>query len=352
MTSRYLLALCCLGLLAAAAQAAVVVTTTDGPVIGTVLSVPVSGSAPVSIAQYLGIPYAAPPIGPLRFAKPAPRARWTVARNATEYSASCPQAPFFLPIYTAPGDDCLSVNVWTPVIGPISPTAAKRPVMVWIYGGGFMSGSSSLYAYTGDRLAATGTGAVVVSLNYRVGIFGFGAFSDGTSNLGLWDQQAALRWVQNNAAAFGGDPTRVTLFGESAGAISISLHLIIPSSQSLFAQVAMESGTAMQGLAGTATSFYDLAQRRTMTTNLLAAANCTGPSALACARALPTQALLDAQAIIFAGVGAGSVAMSPVIDGELITGEPLAVLYAASLPGASSILRRPIMIGNVFDEGT
>jgi hypothetical protein len=89
-----------------------------------------------------------------------------------------------------------------------------------------------------------------------------------------------------------------------------------------------------------------------MTTNLLAAANCTGPSALACARALPTQALLDAQAIIFAGVGAGSVAMSPVIDGELITGEPLAVLYAASLPGASSILRRPIMIGNVFDEGT
>ena len=222
--------------------------------------------------------------------------------------------------------------------------------MVWVYGGAFQSGSSSLYGYTGDILAAAGV--VVVSFNYRLGVFGWGAFqpSEGApSNVGLLDQQAALQWVQDNIAAFGGDRARVTLFGESAGAISISLHSVIASSQSLFAQTILESGTAMQGLSGpNAISTYDFAAQHKLTSAIFGAANCTS---IACARALPMQTLLDTQqAILAANPG---VSFFPVIDGVLLAQEPLAILYAQRNPANRPPFgAKPTMSGNVLDEGT
>ena len=316
------------------------IATRSGPVIGSLLSVGTPAGS-VAVSEFLGIPFAAPPIGALRFAPPAPPAPWSVVRNATSHSAACTQAK-----RQPASEDCLYLNVWTPATGA---PGALLPVLVWIFGGGFQSGSSSLYGYTGDILAAAGT--VVVSFNYRVGVFGWGAFlpSDGAaSNVGLLDQQVALQWVQDNIAAFGGDRARVTLFGESAGAISISLHLVIASSQSLFAQAALESGTAMQGLVGSsAPSTYNFTVQRQLTGAIFGAANC---ASVACARALSAQTLLDTQEAVLAAIpGAGFV---PVIDGVLIVDEPLATLYAQQSSASRAFGAKPLMVGNVLDEGT
>jgi len=205
----------------------------------------VSGSG-ISVRSYKGIPYAAPPVGDLRWKAPEPVKPWKGIRVAKEYSPICPQFQFF------PGpqsEDCLALNVWTPA----KSSADKLPVMVWIHGGGFVIGASSQSAYDGEPLAAQGV--VVVSINYRLGIFGFFSHpglspesSKGVSgNQGILDMVAALDWVKRNIAAFGGDPGNVTIFGESAGGTAVCLLMVVPQAQGLFQKVISESAAWMFG---------------------------------------------------------------------------------------------------------
>jgi para-nitrobenzyl esterase len=184
-----------------------------------------------SILVFKGIPYAAPPTGDLRWREPQPPAPWPAVRDATHYGPVCTQVDTFLHIpRSLMSEDCLSLNIWTPAIKPVQPA----PVMVFIHGGGFTFGGSNSSPLNGIALATRG--AVVVTINYRLGVLGFLAHPDLTresphhasGNYGLMDQIAALRWVRQNIAAFGGDPHNVTVFGESAGATSIGYLLVSP----------------------------------------------------------------------------------------------------------------------------
>lgn len=201
------------------------------------------------VRVYKGIPYAKPPVGDLRWKKPQAADAWTGIKTATEFGASCMQAPYpeNSPYYSKLGpvsEDCLYLNVWT------AAKAAKdrRPVMVWVHGGAFTRGSGSTPTYDGEALAAKG--AVVVTINYRLGIFGFFAHPELTKEsdvhssgtYGLLDMVAALQWVHENIAAFGGDPKRVTIFGESAGSWGVNYLMASPLAKGLFQRVIGESG--------------------------------------------------------------------------------------------------------------
>ncbi|MEU6734880.1 carboxylesterase/lipase family protein [Streptomyces physcomitrii] len=212
-----------------------VVSTAYGSVRGTL--------AEGEVAAFKGIPYAAPPVGTLRFRPPEPPARWGGVREAGAYGPTAPKAPYappldaLLPEVDIPGDDFLNLNVWTP------DTGGRLPVMVWVHGGGFVNGSGSAPVYDGTRFALHGV--VLVTLNYRLGADGFLYLGDGASpNLGLLDQIAALEWVAGNIAAFGGDPDQVTVFGESAGAMSIGALLATERATGLFHRAVLQSGAA------------------------------------------------------------------------------------------------------------
>jgi para-nitrobenzyl esterase len=204
-------------------------------------------SADGKVRTFKGIPFAAPPVGPLRWKAPQPAAAWTGVRKATEYSARCMQAPIYSDMIfhdTGPSEDCLYLNLWMPA-APVSP---RLPVMVWIYGGGFAAGATSEPRQDGGNLSKQGV--LVVSMNYRLGIFGFFAHPaltkesghDAAGNYGLLDQVAALKWVKDNIADFGGDPGNVTIFGESAGSFSVSALMASPLAQGLFRRAIGESG--------------------------------------------------------------------------------------------------------------
>ena len=206
------------------------------------------GTSEDGLQVYRGIPFAAPPVGDLRWRAPQPARKWSGVRNADHFAPSCMQDASPNPVLGAPAlnvsEDCLYLNVWTPA----SDANAHLPVMVWIYGGGFSQGSTAIALYGGEQLARHGV--VVVSVAYRVGPFGFLAHpalsaESGrhvSGNYGLLDQIAGLRWVKANIAAFGGDPRRVTIFGESAGGISVSMLAASPLAAGLFAGVISESG--------------------------------------------------------------------------------------------------------------
>src|SRR5829696_8437568 len=194
------------------------------------------------VHAYLGIPYAAPPFGPRRFGAPQPPQPWDDVRDATAYGPTVPKPPYvppydlLLPEPVIPGEDCLNLNVWTP-----DPGGAGLPVFVWVHGGAFVNGSGAVPVYDGAAFARDGV--VCVTVNYRLGVEGFLHFADdGPANRGLLDQLAALRWVQDNIAAFGGDPARVTVGGESAGAMSIGCLLAMSSARGLFARAILQSG--------------------------------------------------------------------------------------------------------------
>ena len=209
-----------------------VVHTTSGAVRGTLAG---------GYRTFAGIPYAAPPVGRLRWTSPQKAKTWTGTRDATQPGNACPQTAGFLGDPASDTEDCLYLNVTT----PRNTGENKLPVMFWIHGGGFYSGSGSLYG--AQRLATEGN-VIVVTLNYRLGVFGFLAHPalDGkthkSGDYGLEDQQAALRWVHDNAKAFGGDAGNVTLFGESAGGISTCSHLAAPASKGLFQRAIIQSG--------------------------------------------------------------------------------------------------------------
>jgi para-nitrobenzyl esterase len=207
----------------------------------------VSGAVKDGVASWKGIPFAAPPVGELRWRAPRPAPAWSGVKEATAYAHDCMQLPFpsdAAPLGTPPDEDCLYLNVWAPE----PPAASQLPVMVWIHGGGFVNGGSSPAVYDGSAFARRGV--VFVSFNYRLGRFGFFAHpalskeSPGApvGNYGYLDQIAALQWVQKNVAAFGGDPKNVTLFGESAGGGSVNTLMVSPLAKGLFHKAICESG--------------------------------------------------------------------------------------------------------------
>ncbi len=214
------------------------------------------GATQGSVESFKGVPFAAPPVGDLRWRAPQPAKPWQGVKKATAYSADCMQVPFpsdAAPLGTTPAEDCLYLNVWRPVG---TAPGAKLPVMFWIYGGGFVNGGSSPAVYDGSKFAEKGI--VFVSANYRLGRFGFFGFPELTranadgilGNYGFMDQIAALKWVQKNIAAFGGDPSNVTVFGESAGGFSVSMLLTSPLTGGLFSKAIIESGGGRTNLGG------------------------------------------------------------------------------------------------------
>ncbi|GGR80631.1 carboxylic ester hydrolase [Streptomyces parvulus] len=230
----------------------------------------VRGRVEDGLAVFRGIPFAEPPVGAGRFAAPAPVRPWDGTRDAYAFGPPPPQDLGIAgPVGPPPGgDDWLTANVWTPEPGP----AARRPVMVWIYGGAYRIGHSGSPGYDARRIAADGD-LVVVTFNYRVGMEGFAHIEGAPANRGLLDQVAALEWVRDNIAAFGGDPGRVTVFGESAGAGSVAALLAMPSAAGLFGraiaqsvpgtyfspELARDIGTALADEAGLRPTVADLA---------------------------------------------------------------------------------------------
>ena len=209
----------------------------------------VQGVASGNIASFKGIPFAAAPTGENRWRAPQPLRNWQGVRHADSFAPGCMQDPSMAAMFGAPpalSEDCLYLNVWTPARAPNE----KLPVMVWIYGGAFSAGMTSIPLYDGTHLAERGV--VLVSISYRVGPFGFLAAPQlaregkGTGNYGLLDMIAALQWVKKNIEAFGGDPSRVTIFGESAGGIAVSMLCASPQAKGLFQRAISESGGNFQ----------------------------------------------------------------------------------------------------------
>jgi para-nitrobenzyl esterase len=204
-------------------------------------------AAEAGVNAFLGIPFAAPPVGDLRWREPQPVKPWDGVRKATEFGPRAMQGSIYSDMVfrdTGPSEDCLYLNVWTPA----KSKGEKLPVMVWIYGGGFHAGGTSEPRQDGGHLATKGV--VVVSMNYRLGVFGFFSHPElsaesghGSGNYGIMDQTEALRWVQRNIAAFGGDPGNVTIFGESAGSYSVSIQMATPTAKGLFQKAIGESGS-------------------------------------------------------------------------------------------------------------
>jgi para-nitrobenzyl esterase len=269
---------------------------------------PVVGVTTPAMHKFLGIPYAEPPVGPLRWAPPEAHAPWTAPRDASAFGSRCAQTPSPFGEVSS-SEDCLSLNVYTPHQKSVAAhdLKRKRPVMVWIHGGAFQVGSAENYDPT--KLVTDGN-VVVVTINYRLGSFGFLAHPalsaespDGVSgNYGILDQQLALRWVHDNIRAFGGNPKRVTIFGESAGGISVHAQLASPGAAGTFHRAIVESGAIFQQ--------PELADAEDAGTALADSLGCTDQTA-ACLRALSA-------ADVLAGQPSGLQSTSPVIDGVVL----------------------------------
>ncbi|MFH8614959.1 carboxylesterase/lipase family protein [Streptomyces sp. NPDC017979] len=340
-----------------------VVTTTEGRVRG-VLTEHAGGE----VARFLAVPYAAPPQGAGRFAPPRPHARWTGVRDALTPGPSAPQprrdafgaldmSPYFGPGWDR-GDDHLTVNVWAPR------GADRRPVMVFVHGGGFVAGSTGAALYDGAAFARSGV--VLVTLNYRLGVAGFLDLPDAPPNRGLLDVVAALRWVRRNVAAFGGDPRNVTLFGQSAGATIVGAVLATPAAAGLVRRAIVQSGSglgayspeqaarvtrraaAVLGVAPTAAAFADVpdeefvevvpelggidlrtAERRDPLMGL-------SPFSLVLARQPAESPLADVDLLIGTNAEEGNLYLAP--QGELKTSTAQDVRAAAEAHGAADPL--------------
>jgi para-nitrobenzyl esterase len=285
----------------------------------------VAGSVANGVVSWKGIRYAEPPVGELRWKPPVPVKPWTGVRQATEYGHDCMQEPFpsdAAPLGTPPAEDCLFVNVWAPE----KPAADKLPVMFWIHGGGFVNGGSSPAVYDGSAFARRGV--VLVSLNYRLGRFGFFAHPALTreqgdaplGNYGYLDQIAALHWVRDNIAAFGGDPGNVTIFGESAGGGSVLMLMTTPLAKGLFHKAIVESGG---GRAGGLMTPRNLKEGEAVGLALGKLVGIPGEdaAALAALRKLPAADLVRGLNMMTMGPQRDTYA-GPMQDGKIVVEEP------------------------------
>jgi para-nitrobenzyl esterase len=313
------------------------------PQIQTDVGVVAGKSLPGGVRAFLGVPFAAPPVGNLRWRPPQPVAPWSGVRPADHFAGACMQnvAHSRLP-WTAPfmdqqpaSEDCLYLNVWTAAPAH-APATARRPVMVFIYGGGFNEGAGSVAVYNGAQLARQGV--VLVNVNYRVGALGFLAYPGLTAesphhssgNYGLLDQIAALHWVQRNIAAFGGDPANVTIFGQSAGAMSVADLMRSPLARGLFVRAIAESGPGLlTGRPRAAVAEATLAAHEQAGLKFAAAKHA---GSLAALRALP------AADLIASGFG-------PFADGWVLP-DTSATLAAPEVPLLVGMVANDIGIGN------
>ena len=296
-----------------------------------------------------GLPYAAPPIGALRWRAPEPHGGWHGLRPATRFGATASQNPPLVPMTRrllgaggSSGEDCLTLNVWTP-----RPDGQRRPVLFWIHGGAFVIGSGSTPLYEGRRLARSGN-VVVVTINYRLGALGFLCHPslrdhrDGiVPNLGLRDQIAALEWVRDNIADLGGDPENVTIFGESAGAMSIGCLLGAPPARGLFRRAILQSGAASNVSDGP-----DAARITEVILHELGLGPDVSPERL---RALPLESILEAQrkTAFKLGFQLGLLPFQPCVDGDVLPAPPLELLARSGTDGGPPA---EIMLGTNRDE--
>jgi para-nitrobenzyl esterase len=299
------------------------------------------------IHTFRGVPYARPPVGSLRFRAPERPERWSGVRPATGYGPAAPQVVNEALNSVLPSgeevqsEDCLYLNVWTPGVD-----GAKRPVMVWIHGGAFTIGSGSSPMYSGQQLASLGD-VVVVTINYRLGVLGFVCLQDDPidgpiTNFGMLDQVAALRWVRDEIAAFGGDPGNVTIFGESAGGMSVGALMGSPLAAGLFQRAIPQSGAghnalALEKAAETAQRFASLAGAAAPTREALRDLT---PAAI-----LEAQALLEAETM--AAMGAGrppEMPFQPVIDGHFLKQLPIEAVRGGLSAGVS------LLVGTTAEE--
>jgi para-nitrobenzyl esterase len=300
----------------------------------------VQGAVDGGVASWKGIPFAAPPVGDLRWRAPQPAAAWSGVRAAQAYGNDCMQLPFpsdAAPLGTPPAEDCLYLNVWRPAKAKAS---GRLPVIVWIYGGGFVNGGSSPPTYAGAALARQGV--VLVSFNYRLGRFGFFAHPQLTQqahdeplgNYGYMDQLAALQWVKRNVAAFGGDASNVTIIGESAGGMSVNALLTSPLAQGLFAKAVVLSGgdgkSADPGLAAVEQAGVNFATARGIAAD--------DAHALDRLRALPADAVVDGMNLANRAPQNPPTYVGPFVDGKV-------AVDAGAAFASGRFAKVPVMIG-------
>jgi para-nitrobenzyl esterase len=315
----------------------------------------VSGSVTSGIESFLGIPYAAPPVGALRWEPPHPPSAWLGVRPAVAFGNDCMQLPLSddpTPLRTDPSEDCLYLNVWRPAAA-----RAPLPVIVWIHGGGFVNGGSSLATYDGAAFAAHGN--VFVSINYRLGRFGFFAHPAlsraphpaGLGNYGFLDQHAALAWVARNIAAFGGDPQQVTIFGQSCGGESVHMLLTSPQARGLFARAMIDSGGGREGFTPTRTlraqPHVATASAEQIGAAFARSAGITGEdaAALAALRALPAERLVAGLSLTGLLTSDSATYSGPMVDGTIVTITPEAA-YASG-----AFARVPLLLGATSADG-
>ena len=292
------------------------------------------------VKAFLGLPYAAPPIGERRWKAPEQAAKWKGTRDATKFGAHCAQGRVFDDMIfqdSGPSEDCLFLNVYAPADAT---DKSKLPVMFWIHGGGYAGGASSEPRHNGDFLPLKGV--VLVTINYRLGVFGFLVTDElakegngAAGNYGLLDMVAALEWAKGNIQNFGGDPGNVTIFGESAGSFAVSTLMASPLAQGLFAKAIGESGAAFPG--GVALGGDTVAERAKADGAWMDA---IGAKSIKDLRAMPTDQVLEA---VRKKTPAG---FSPVVDGRLLT-EPVPDTYAAGKQA-----HVPLLAGWNADEGS
>ncbi len=317
-----------------------------GPVIAETTYGKIEGVFRKGLHIFRGVPFAAPPVGERRWLPPEPPQPWSGVKPAVTFGPTCPQVPMEISVLNPPeqqpqSEDCLYLNVWTPGLDN-----AKRPVMVWIHGGGFTTGSGSWLVYNGRRLATRGD-VVVVTINYRLNVFGFINLKEvtkgeipATGNEGLLDQVFALQWVRDNISNFGGDPNNVTIFGESAGGMSVGTLLAMPRAKGLFHRAILQSGaghhvSSLERAVKVAEMFLDILGVR--------------PGGAEKLRSLTTEQLLEAYKEL--GVrardpksGLADLPLRPVVEGSVLPDMPPRAIGNGSADDVT------IMVGTNLDE--